>query len=301
MSNNAIWVKYKSGGGPWVKGSIQYSPPKPWGVWSQILGVVARCEGCHDTVVMYDGTGVTAGFQQWTFTSGRLQKLLESFKSIPSYDAQREGEGHWTLFDDVCCIGTDAVTQVFQSFGFLIKSGKFLSLTDDCYLDPSIDMDKKRIVEVCMGRAKYEDFPSQKKHALALAEVFAAMGAQFGVAEAQINFAKAEFQRALKFERKPLGAVKTIENLLDGTWETPAPALFFNLWQNNSGAAFKLFLKVKNSGAQGEEYFEKAWKLTNLSTFGNWGWKAGNKSPRVVRIKSAMKEFYDRDLPYFKP
>lgn len=295
------WVKYKDGGGPSYKGEMQYNPAKPWGVWSQIMGVVARCEGCHDTVVMYDGTAVTWGHQQWTFTSGRLQKLLESFKSIPSYDVEREGEGSWTLFDDVCCTNIDV--QTFESFGFRIEGGKFVEITgaaQDVILDPSYPMQKNRIVDICMGRVRYSDFPNQKNHAMKLAEVFAKMGAQLGVAEAQITFAKAELQRALKFTRKPLGAIETIDNLLAGTWETPAPALFFNLWQNNPGAAYKLFLKAKSSGAQGQAFFDKAWQLANRSTFGNWGWKEGNKSPRVTRIKSAIKEFYGIDLPFFK-
>lgn len=293
------WQKYKDMGGPWYQGKIQYSPPKPWGPWTKIMGVVARCEGCYDTVVMYDETGVTAGFLQWTFKSGRLQKLLESFKSIPNYDFAQT-QDHETLFDAVCCVAQD--NQIFESFGFKVEAGKFKDLyaDPDRFLDSSDETDQKRIVDICMGRVQFPSTAFQKEHAIKLARVFANMGTQFGVAEAQIQFAKAEFKRALMFERKPLGVVGTIDNLLAGTWETPVPALFFNLWQNNPGAAYKLFLKAKSSGAQGEGFFDKVWQLVNKSTFGNWGWKEGNKSPRVVRIKSAMKEFYGIDLPYYR-
>jgi len=305
------WVKYKNFGGPRCKGGVEYNPPAPWGPWTKIMGVVARCEGNHDTVVMYDETGVTFGFLQWTFKSGRLQKLLESFKAIPSHDFEREGEGDWTLFEDVCC--TDKDIQVFEPFGFMIHGGKFIEAKTCKALDPSVKKEQKRIVDICMGRTLYKTFPDQKNHAMKLAELFANMGAQFGVAEAQIQFAKAEFKRALTFKRPPLGDIGTIENLLVGIWDTPAPALFFNLWQNNPGAAYSLFKNVKklynpsdasdmwDADFKANDFFQEAWKRTCLSKFGNWGFgKPENKSPRVVRIKKAINEFYGLKLKLYK-
>ncbi len=294
------WVKYKKMGGPRCRGVVEYNPSSPWGPWTKIMGVVARSEGKHDTTVMYDETGVTWGFLQWTFKSGRLQKLLESMKSIPSYDFEREDERNWTLFEDVCC-KLDG-TQIFEPYGFMIHGGKFIEASTCKALDPSVKKDQKRIVDICMGRTIHKTFKDQKAHAMGLAKLFAELGAKFGVADAQIHFAKAEFKRALQFKRPPLGKVKTIENLLGGTWDTLAPALFFNLWQNNPGAAYRLFLKVKKLHNPGvaldgwhrdqvaDNFFNDAWKRACKSKFGNWGFgKPANKSPRVTRIKKAFK------------
>jgi len=291
----AKWVKYKKGGGPRVKGTNLYSPPQPFGPWTKIMGVVARCEGAHDTVVMYDETGVTWGFMQWTFKSGRLQKLLESFKSIDVYDFESDGDS--TLFEEVC--GSEG--GAFQQFGFNIRGGKFV-LAGVHTLNPNKKAERKKIVDACMGRLRYGTFLDQKKHALRLAEFFGEMGNEFGVAEAQTHFAKQEFKKQLDYNRPPLGG-KSINWLLDGenpvTWETPLAALFFNLWQNNPGAAYRLFRNARR--ADPETYFQEAWKLANRSKFGNWGWaKPANKSPRVVRIKQAIKEFYGIDLKYYK-
>lgn len=294
----AKWVKYKSLGGPRVKGTSVYNPPQPWGPWTKIMGVVARCEGAHDTVVMYDETGVTFGFMQWTFKSGRLQQLLESLKSIPVYDFEHENSDH-TLFDEVCGAGGSAL----ERYGFNILGGKFVEIGRGV-LSVNNKAQQKRIVDVCMGRTRFKTFAQQKQAALELAEFFGEIGVEFGMAAAQIAFAKQEFKKQLEYKRPPLGG-RSINGLLDGenpaTWETPLAALFFNLWQNNPGAAYRLFQNARKVTDGPEAYFEQAWKLANRSTFGNWGWaKPANKSPRVVRIKAAIKEFYGVDLTYYK-
>jgi len=297
------WVKWKSHQGAKSMGNLRYNPPEPWTVWDKVLGVVARCEGNHDTVVSYDGTGITWGFQQWTFTSGRLQKLLESFKSIPDYDFEEEREG--TLFDSVCRIKGDR--QVFVPFGFKITGGQFVDIMGDSgykVLRPQVKAQKKRIDDICMGRTIYTSFKKQKDHALRLARLFSDMAHEFGVPEAQVHFAKTELKRQMRFKRPPLGNIGTIEQLLTDTWETPAPALFFNLWQNHPAATYRLFKKVYAATLESDDmwdFFELAWKKTCRSKFGNWGFgKPENKSPRVKRIKKAMKEFYDLDLKYVK-
>lgn len=302
------WVKYHDMGGPRYKGTVKFNPSKPWDKWDRIVGTVARCEGDIDSVVMYDNT-ITWGFGGWTFNSGRLQKLLESFKSIPNYDFESEHED--TLFDSVCTMGYGI--QIFEPFGFRISGGKFVDITgtkpveEDTYvLDPSRPKHRKRIIEICMGRTIHKTFKDQKDHAMKLAQVFADLGKQFGVAEAQVDFAKAEFKRALGYRRPPLGNIETIGNLLEGTWDTPTPGLFFNLFQNNPKAAFKLFKNVYINSLAGSsdynwDFFDLAWRKLNVSKFGNWSYaKPGNKSPRVVRIKKAIKEFYDIDLKIYK-
>jgi hypothetical protein len=298
------WVKYKKMGGPRCMGEVGYNPTEPWGPWTRIMGVVARSEGNIDTTVMYDETGVTWGFLQWTFKSGRLQKLLESFKAIPSFDMEQEDGVHSTLFEDVCCDSEGK--QLFEKFGFMINSGKFIDTETYKPLDPAIKKQQKRIVDICMGRTRYKSFKNQKQHAMDLARLFVSIGHICGVADAQVQFAKAEFKRGMEYRRPPLGNIDTIGDLLNNTWDTPAPALFLNLWQNHPGAAYRLFKKVylydvKNTSDYGGMFFEEAWKRACKSKFGNWGFgKPENKTPRVTRIKKAMKEFYGINLKLYK-
>jgi len=302
------WVRYKKGGGPRVRGNKKYDPPEPYDAWTKVLGVVARCEGNHDTVVMYDETGVTWGFMQWTFTSGRLQKLLESFKSIPIIDFETESETHETLFDQVCCTYQSG-KQYFNRFGFEIRGGKFYSIRDHRLLNPVNKNDKKRIRDICMGRiANPGDIKAQKQHALALANLFGTMGTKFGIAEAQIQFAIQEFKRQFKYKRAPLKgkinpptitALVNGYNFLEETETMPLAALFLNLWQNNPAAAYRLLLKARKQSdfPLTGHIFARAWYLACVSNFGNWGYgKSGNKSPRVVRIQKAIREFYDLPL-----
>ena len=148
---------------------------------------------------------------------------------------------------------------------------------------------------------------------MGLAGVFVDAGSEFGVGEAQIAFAKAEFKRQLDFRRKPLGDVKTIRQLLGESYETPLPALFFNLWQNSPGGAYKLFLRAyRNAEGDVGRYFDLAWMYLNHSGYADWGWKSKQylasidknpkkpNYPRIVRIKKAIKEFYGVDLAYYK-
>jgi len=304
------WVKWKDGGGPRVRGSVEYDSPTPYGIWTKILGVVARCEGNHDTVVMYDETGVTWGFMQWTFTSGRLQKLLQSFKAISlcrfDLDADDYDDPMHTLWDEVC-INQDG-SQVFAEYGFIVQNGRFVDITQPgkrVPLNPAVQSQKKRIADICMGRVQYQRIADQKRHAMGLAELFSNMAQGADVAIAQIAYAKQEFKQQMTYKRKPLDgswlAVPTIGCLLQDAWDTPLAALFFNLWQNNPGAAYKLFLQAGKGIKNPDEFFSSAWFRANRSKFGNWGWgKTSNKQPRVIRIKDAMKEFYGIDLPYFK-
>jgi len=295
------WLTWKKHQGVREMGSNKYNPEPPWDMWVRIMGVVARCEGNHDTVVSYDGTGVTWGFLQWTFTSGRLQKLLYHMQKLDIY----KDFALWnTVFDYAFVLPyTDEMhgRQIFQKFGFKVENGKFFDIYENPpkHLNPSIH--KKLIDDICMGRGKYYNpiFENSKKQAMALAKVFSDAGKIKDVADAQIAFAVKEFQGALRVRRGgPLGKVGTIEKLLENTWETPLPAIFFNLWQNSPKYAYKLFLKEYKSTQCGEDYFMKVWNRLKRSKFGNWSYaKSKNTSPRIKRIRDALKEFYRVDLP----
>lgn len=353
------WQKYNNHEGPVYRGSLRYNPKKPWGAWERILGCIARCEGSHDTVVMYDGTGVTWGFQQWTMTSGRLQKVLQSLKAIPyqglsvetnegkdDQDVEqsdklsmgntvqvrqtspvklftggvlglisrltashpivenyvKEPEPMMTLFDKICCRND---RQIFEDFGFKIESGKFIDLSAGKALDPTIVSHRTKINNICLGKLAFPaNISKQKEFAKALCAECAVMAQFYGVPEAQISYAAEELKRALTPKRSPLGKYSTIENLLGDTLETPVAGLFFNLWQNNPGATYKLFIRARNELGKSyskEDYLRVSWRLLNNSTFGNWSYKSAyhlknGGTPRIVRIRSAIQEFYDRDL-----
>lgn len=275
----AQWVKWKTGGGPRVLGDQKYDPPKPWGPWTKIMGVVARCEGNHDTVVMYDRTGVTWGFLQWTFTSGRLQKLLESLKTVPDGEDPAR-----TLWD------SHGFASVLKPYGIGISTGQLVNLNTGKTLHPETDKDE--IVKLCM--------PNRDK-AMQLAELFADIASFRDVQDAQTAFGKAEFTRALDIKRAPLGAYKTIRALLKDDWDSMAPALFFNLWQNSPGGAYILFMKARQeSDTKGSDLFEVAWRRVCRSSYANWGYGDGDPHPRVERIKPAFKEFYGVDLKIVK-
>ena len=293
------WLTWKKHQGVRSMGSNKYNPEPPWDMWVRIMGVVARCEGNHDTVVSYDGTGVTWGFLQWTFTSGRLQNLLRYMQKILELDTCRN-----TVFDSVFVlpyVNEMRGRQIFEKFGFKVDDGKFFDIYENPpkHLNPSIH--KKLIDDICMGRGKYYNpiFKSSKDQAMALANIFSKAGKIKDIADAQIAFAVKEFQSALRVRRGgPLGKVGTIEKLLENTWETPLPAVFFNLWQNSPKYAYKLFMKEYKSAQCGDDYFLKCWNRLKRSKFGNWSYaKAGNYSPRIKRIRDALKEFYDVDLP----
>jgi len=300
------WTTYNDYQGPVYRGSLKYNPKVPWSAWDRIVGCVARCEGAHDTVVMYDGTGITWGFQQWTLTSGRLQKVFQYLKSIPYYDLNDETESSETLFSRACVRNGK---QIFEDFGFKIESGNFVELPSGKILDPSFPAQKNRIVDICLGKVKHpSSFAKQKDFAKALCAESAIIAQFYGVPEAQAAYAKEELKRALPVKRSPLGEFSTIENLLGNSLETAVSGLFFNLWQNNPGAAYKLFKTARyrlGNSSNNDQYLKIAWQLLNNSGFGNWSYQSGyykknGGTPRIVRIKAAIKEFYDLDLAIVK-
>lgn len=287
------WVKWKDKQGVRLMGSNRYNPSQPWDKWTKIMGVVARCEGNHDTVISYDGTGVTWGFMQWTFTSGRLQRLLEYFKSIEYFDFTKDNDS--TLFRE--CFECRGV-QIFEKYGFKIEKGSFIDLVTAKPVSPSSRAGKNRIDDICMGRIRHSKLSDQKTHATRLAELFSAIGKLPEVEAAQIEYAQGEFKRCLKVKRPPLKHYKTIHALLDGSWDSYAPAVFFNLWQNSPAAAYKLFIRAKDACDSPQELAEVSWRYLKNSKFANWSYaKSGNKSPRILRISKAIEEFYGIKLP----
>jgi hypothetical protein len=112
-------------------------------------------------------------------------------------------------------------------------------------------------------------------------------------------FAEEELKASLAPNRSILGSYKNINQLLFGTWDTPAPALFFNLYQNNPKAAFSLFIRARNDKTQ--DLFESAWSLLKQSTFGNWSYNSNDykkykRKPRIERIKASIDRYYGTNM-----
>jgi hypothetical protein len=280
-----IWSSYKNYKGPLYKGSISYNPAKPLTEWQKILGVIADCEGKFDTICMHDGTGVTAGFMQWTFISGRLQKLLEYFKTI-TYPGLFPGSRKYMSVYDVACKDPYGYT-FFHEFGFDIIKGEFIDLIDDQVVDPSTPSGREKINSICLGKTKNH----AEKLLLRMVEIMQTDG----VEKAQLMFAEEELKKALVAKRAVLGKHKTLEKLLEGSWETPAPALFFNLYQNNPKAAMTLFMSAAEEDGT---LFDRAWKLLGQSAFGNWSYvspdyKKYKRTPRIARIQKAIEKYYE--------
>lgn len=316
--SESSWVKFRNMGGPLHRGARKngkyvhvYDPERPWGVWTQILGVIAACEGRYDTVVMYDDTGVTFGAFQWTFTSGRLQRFLESLKVFPRMDFVSGDDG--VLFD----LLMDGDDQVFADHGFRIIDGQFMTVEGDI-LNPR--KHKEEIVDVCLSRSGQV---SNRPLALGLCDTFAKIGAMPEIQFAQNEYAKIELKQALGYRRPPLKSVGgTIKHMLpDEVWGTPIPAIFFNLYQNLPGGAFKLFKSaLKTADQKGIVTFDDGyhvqtstddllllvWEKLCNTAIADWGFQSkqylGNKrnTPRVTRIQPAIKKYYGIDLQFVR-
>jgi len=320
------WVKYKKMGGPMYRGTSGngYNPITPSGIWTPILGVVSKCEGKHDTVVMYDETGVTFGFMQWTFRAGRLQKMLQFLKSVPS-----DEDCSKSVFDVYCV--SSLGSQIFESFGFKISGGNFV-LSDGRRLNPAVKAERKKIIDQCMGR--HLSFKKSKVWAKNLCALFVELGKHSEVQLAAVEFAKLEFKKSLHYRRPPLKSVGgKIASLLplddDLLWRSPLPAIFFNLYQNAPMGAFKLFKGAWNEalkkgialfveGAVDGGYYlvdngsidaliDIVWRRLNRTAYADWGFRSrqylssgGKNPPRIMRIRPAINEFYGIKLPYYK-
>ena len=319
------WVKYGNMGGPRHLGerdgkkfAHEYVDHSSTGPWGKILGVIAASEGRYDTVVMYDGTGVTFGAFQWTFTSGRLQKFLTYLQSVQSMEFEQAKQDvvltdHGNLFD--IFMDGDGDRQVFEDFGFYINGGQFWS--SGKVLNPRNPKQKKRIVQICMG--------DSRRHAMALCNIFADAGRDIGIQFAQNEYAKLELKQALIVNRPPLKSVggKIWCLLPQETWNGPIPAIFFNLYQNLPGGSFKLFKRIMKKAEEKDlvsfcpnngygnvkstdDLLDLVWRELCQTQIADWGFKSrkylqNNKNtPRVTRIRPAILKYYGLKLPYIK-
>ena len=294
---NIKWVKYKDMGGPVHRGAkkdgkylYEYKLMEGNDEWGKIMGVIADCEGRYDTVVMYDGTGVTFGAFQWTLTSGRLQGFLTNLSKVKNLDWLHEfgmGISNGYLYD-------------------MVTSGESVRLLPNTQ--------KKDIVKLCIGHGR--------KRAVNLCEKFAILGSSPVVRNMQNEYMSSELTKMLYAKRKPLhGVGGSIAHLLPyDVGDTPIHAIFFNLFQNLPGGAFVFFMDVMktaldkglvrfsvekgyHSVSSYDDLLMLIWEKLCKTSIANWGFgskrylKNKDNLPRVTRLGPAVKKYYAIDLP----
>ena len=293
------WVNYKDMGGP-VLGNIkkdgkylyEYKLIEGNDEWGKIMGVIADCEGRYDTVVMYDGTGVTFGAFQWTLTSGRLQGFLTHLSNVKRFD--------W-----------------LHEFGMYICNGYLYSNSMTTGEEPVRllpNKQKKDIVKLCLGHGR--------ERAMNLCEKFAILGSSPVVHDMQNEYMSSELTKVLYAKRKPLQVVGgSIAHLLPyDVGDTPIHAIFFNLFQNLPGGAFRFFMDVMktaldkglvrfsvdkgyHSVSSYDDLLMLLWEKLCKTSIANWGFgsrrylRNKNNLPRITRLGPAIKKYYAIDLP----
>lgn len=271
MGTDVRWSKFGIYSGPAVKGTCLYVLPENPTGFDVIAAATARPEGgSFDIVNMYDGTAVTYGLFQWTFTSGRLHKLLA----------------------ETCrCMG---LARYYNEFGCPLIALTRLTVDDeDLYLDGKRVTDFFKLRNVCTplgGKVprvgKYWD--QSKKIAL----LFSKLGEDPIAQKVQMDFFRNELKKEAGLKRPKLGGDRISEYLPTCGWDTPveggdcilvaAQALFWSAWQNAPRQAERCLFSALhgfemplNSPAGLVRFARKI----GLSNFGRWG---------VVKARNAV-------------
>lgn len=278
-------LRYGSYGGfagPWVRGIYQYDLEGTLTEWKIIFETVADPEGgAFDTVVTYDGTAVTFGIVQWTFTSGRLQKLLWEFNKNYYF--------HYVPIENL-----------LKSFNLelKLKNNGMPSLFDVSKNKFIEDKALRNIFTPVSGKV-----PKQGKNWEIASDVVSKF-ALFGIYEInkkiQENYFYGELQQESSYKRPQLGQ-KTIAQILypDGyssqllepqKEQTALRALFWSMWQNNPREAEKYLNKTSKNfniiNKPREMMIHFARQVAN-SSFGYWGLEKCKVKGRTARYTKA--------------
>lgn len=277
MGSIVKWAKFGNWSGPYIKGTVPYVlPANPTG-FDIIVAAIAKPEGGdYDTFVAYDGTAVTYGLLQWTFTSGRLHKLLRVTEDADP-----------TLYEQL--IGGplfEATGLEVTSSGDLVRGGKiitdFFSLRDVC-TPPN-------------GQCPKVGKNWEKAKAIAL--LFSKLGENPIAQKVQIDFFREELKKEITFKRPMMGGSRIADYLYPDGWDNDpnmvnpsvaaARALFWGMWQNSprkaemllDTAARGFFIPLENL-----DHLRRLAKLFANTSFGRWG---------VGKAKKAEKPYTSR-------
>ncbi|NMC34597.1 MAG: hypothetical protein GYA36_19415 [Veillonellaceae bacterium] len=285
MGNVVKWAQMKDSkySGPMVRGICTYSiPDNPTG-FDVIVAATARPEGgAYDTVVMYDGTAVTYGLLQWTFTSGRLHKLLLA-------TARAMGESQYCVR-----FGWD----LFNLAGLAVGSNSGSVQTD--LNDETLYYKFKKVAnffklrDVCTppGGAVPRTGKNWEK-AKAIALLFSKLG-EIGIAQkAQIDFFREELKHEINLKRPKMEGRTIASYLYPMGWEEGDPvhfpwmialrALFFGVWQNSPRKAeeyLHLVFRDFKSPLNSQEAVDKLAKKIAYSNYARWGVEKAKQAER---------------------
>ncbi len=197
--------------------------------WDVVLSAITEPEGgAYDPVVSYDGTAMTWGFAQWTFTSGRLQKLLVALQK-----------------QNPLAFLSSGVPSELQQVGLgLAPVGNLVDQSGR----QVIDKDKLRAL-LTPPDGKLPRKGANYEYAARLARSFWYLGQAPGVPAIQEDFLIQELSREVRLDRPKLRGKSIASFLYTTGWPglltpaadypelTAARALFWSMWQNGPRAA----------------------------------------------------------------
>lgn len=289
MGSTVKWAKFGNYSGPYIKGTIPYVlPANPTG-FDVIVAAIAKPEGGdYDTFVAYDGTAVTYGLLQWTFTSGRLHKLLA---------ATRNAMGQSPFWD---------------KFGFDLNqlTRLMLSPNDNLLLNGKEVTDFFSLRDVCTppGGACPKTGPNWEK-AKQIALLFSKLGENPIAQKVQLNFFREELKQAIKAKRPQMDNRTIASFLYPNGWDESGPviipaseveagisggapnylaasrALFWGMWQNAPTKAQFYLGKTLGFDLSTQKGLEKLAKLYAYTNFARWG---------VAKAKIADRPYQSR-------
>jgi hypothetical protein len=218
MGSIVKWAKFGNWSGPYIKGTVPYIlPTNPTG-FDVIVAAVAKPEGGdYDTFVAYDGTAVTYGLLQWTFTSGRLHKLL--IATVKAMGVKAFADLFSIQLSKLTGLSVDPGTGSLLLRGVLVTD--FFSLRDVC---------------TPPGGKCPKTGPNWEK-AKAIALLFSKLGENPIAQKAQIDFFRQELDHEKDLKRPKLHGGTIADYLYRPEMaETPyliaSRALFWGMWQN---------------------------------------------------------------------
>lgn len=290
MGSIVKWAQFGNYSGPYVKGTIPYVlPANPTG-FDVIVAAIAKPEGGdYDTFVAYDGTAVTYGLLQWTFTSGRLQYLLKA-------TANRMGS---EPYNQILGIELKRLTglEVGLATGDLMLNGKRVT-----------DFFKLRDVCTPPGGACPKSGPNWEK-SKKIALLFSKLGEDPRAQSIQIEFFRGELMREITLKRPQMDNRTIASFLYPKGWDESGPvitpaasveagasgktpdylcaarALFWGMWQNAPARAQFYLGKTRGFDLTTQKGLEKLAKLFAYTTFARWG---------VEKAKQAEKPYQSR-------